>query len=143
MSLDIRTYRKKPVTVQAVPVTDENTDDVCRWIEEAGGQVLVTATLDLLVVTPEGNMHFGPGDWIIRGVIGEFYPCKASVFDATYESAGDQPSHAPVATIELLVAEVGRLRELAEELLGYVPDYFRKKWRFDEQLQEGAGFLDQ
>lgn len=37
-------------------------------------------------VLVEGTMTFGPGEWVIRGVEGEFYPCKASIFDATYEA---------------------------------------------------------
>ena len=46
-------------------------------------------TCDWLLVIPtlEGNMCAGPGDWIIRGVKGEVYPCKPDIFEATYEPA--------------------------------------------------------
>ena len=41
----------------------------------------------IYVQTLEGSMWAGPWDWIIRGVAGEFYPCKPDIFDATYEPA--------------------------------------------------------
>ena len=41
----------------------------------------------LLIATREGVMHASEGDWIIRGVQGEFYPCKPDIFAATYEPA--------------------------------------------------------
>lgn len=40
----------------------------------------------ILIDTLEGQMRADPGDWIIRGVKGEFYPCKPDIFDATYEA---------------------------------------------------------
>lgn len=39
------------------------------------------------IKTLEGTMHASPGDWIIRGVKGELYPCKPDIFEATYEPA--------------------------------------------------------
>lgn len=48
-------------------------------------------TLRLYINTPEGIMEALPGDWIVRGVIGEFYPVMADVFTATYEPAGHRP----------------------------------------------------
>jgi hypothetical protein len=41
---------------------------------------------DLLIPTLEGDMLAVPGDWIIRGIKGEFYPCKPDIFEATYEA---------------------------------------------------------
>lgn len=82
-----RMYRKRPVTVEAWVVTDENIDDVCAW---AGGErPPLNDAGDLcswfLIDTLEGAMQAHVGDWVIRGVEGEFYPCKASVFDVSYE----------------------------------------------------------
>jgi hypothetical protein len=48
----------------------------------------------LLIVTPEGVMTASPGDWIIRGVVGELYPCKPDIFVQTYEATGE-PDDAP------------------------------------------------
>ena len=39
----------------------------------------------LLIGTLEGTMAAAPGDWVIKGVAGEFYPCKPDIFEATYE----------------------------------------------------------
>ena len=52
--------------------------------------------LSLLIRTLEGEMKAQPGDWIIRGIAGEVYPCKPDIFEATYESA-PQPEAASVA----------------------------------------------
>ena len=46
----------------------------------------------LRLPTLEGNMIASPQDWIIRGVSGEFYPCKPDIFMATYEPAGGEAS---------------------------------------------------
>ena len=47
-------------------------------------------TTPLKINTLEGCMEASPGDWIIRGVQGEFYPCKPDIFEATYEEANDE-----------------------------------------------------
>ena len=51
------------------------------------GHYIDPATGDLMIRTLEGDMRAIPGDWIIRGVQGEFYPCKPDIFEATYEEA--------------------------------------------------------
>jgi hypothetical protein len=88
-------YQKKPVQVEAVqwqPVTKEYVADVLRWIGD--GALLGLLPGDgsgavLTIKTLEGTMETRPGDWIIRGVKGEFYPCKPDIFDATYEPVMD------------------------------------------------------
>ena len=92
-------FRKKPVTVEAHQVPDPS--DLQAWGELAGwllrhdcqalldgpdGEVGVDA---LLIPTLEGTMRADVGDWIIRGVQGEFYPCKSDIFEATYERVAD------------------------------------------------------
>jgi hypothetical protein len=80
-------WRKKPVEIEARlfdPGTDY--DEACSVVAWCSG----TATDDGCEIgTLEGVMLASPGDWIIRGVQGEFYPCKPSVFAATYEPAGE------------------------------------------------------
>jgi hypothetical protein len=85
------TYRKKPVEIQAVQFT--GTGDSCTAVTEflggshAPGHRWKATTYDGgWIVTLEGEMEFRPGDWIIRGVAGEFYPCKPDIFEATYEA---------------------------------------------------------
>ncbi|QXX74211.1 hypothetical protein [Methylovirgula sp. HY1] len=80
-------YRKKPVVIDAVQFNGKNTQAIMIWA--AGSTVVIrSGTPDCLTVaTPEGDMLASLGDWIIRGVKGEFYPCKPDIFEATYEAA--------------------------------------------------------
>jgi hypothetical protein len=82
-------FRKKPVVIEAVQLTRENRADVQAW---CGGKTWseppMRAVTGLTIHTLEGDHHAGFGDWIIRGVKGEFYPCKPDIFEATYEPAG-------------------------------------------------------
>lgn len=90
-------WRKKPVVVEAVRyigggnlAPDEATPDWI-WTALADGTVRsTTGQRDFLIIkTLEGEMAVIPGDWIIRGVAGELYPCKPDIFDATYETVSD------------------------------------------------------
>jgi len=78
-------FRKKPVVVEAVQVTDA-------WFDGSHPNPLHPPELDICpeyrwveVVTLEGTMTAQIGDWIITGVKGERYPCKPDIFEATYE----------------------------------------------------------
>ncbi len=77
-------FRKKPVVIEAIQWTGDNAQEVREFMREAsygwnpGSHAWV-------IVTLEGNMSALPGDWIIKGVKGEFYPCKPDIFAATYE----------------------------------------------------------
>ena len=79
-------FRKKPVVIEAMQYTGRNATDiglwagVGEWSDDFLGRVLTISTL-------EGEMTADIGDWIIRGVKGEIYPCKPDIFDATYEPA--------------------------------------------------------
>jgi hypothetical protein len=53
------------------------------------GWYLDPATGDLMIRTLEGDMRVSPGDYVIRGVQGEFYPCKPDIFEATYEEVSE------------------------------------------------------
>ncbi len=74
-------YRKKPVVIDAVRYTGPNFDEM----EEFVGGDAEFRDGELLIATAEGAMHASPGDWIIKGIKGEFYPCKPDIFEATYE----------------------------------------------------------
>lgn len=77
-------YRKKPVEVEAVQVTETNIGAVAVWCK--GFQVVVPRTAVVLIIpTLEGNMRAEIGDYIIRGVEGEYYACKQRIFEKTYE----------------------------------------------------------
>ena len=85
-------FRKKPVEIEAVrwghPGAPSRPQAIVNWITERGGQAgYVLEPFEALeIVTLEGAMYASPGDWIIRGVAGEFYPCKPDIFAATYEA---------------------------------------------------------
>ena len=74
-------YRKKPVIVDAVQWTGDNDEK----IEEFGASDTTVFRGEVLIETLEGMMVAAKGDYIIRGVKGEFYPCKPDIFAATYD----------------------------------------------------------
>lgn len=91
----VQTYKKKPVVVMALQFTGENADLVKTWMVdkcEVGceittepGSPIETETTCVYIKTLEGTMKAIPGDYIIRGIHGEFYPCKPEIFELTYE----------------------------------------------------------
>lgn len=76
-------FRKKPVVIEAVQWTGDNVDEVLEFV---GGELPVVRDEKIFISTLEGVMRGDIGDWIIRGVKGELYPCKPDVFEATYEA---------------------------------------------------------
>lgn len=78
-------YRKKPVVIDAVQYTGANFNDIEKFV---GGDAEFRMG-ELVVATLEGPLHASPGDWIIKGVMGEFYPCKPDIFALTYEAVDD------------------------------------------------------
>jgi hypothetical protein len=82
-------YIKLPVIVEAfkwVP-TDNNVALIRDWM---GGFISYNAKMQIEIETLEGVVFASPGDWIIKGVEGEFYPCKPSVFEKTYKKVEDK-----------------------------------------------------
>lgn len=77
-------YRKKPVVIEAVQF-DGSLNSVESMQIPNCSQLLGSNTLE--IETLEGVMSAQPGDWIIKGVKGEFYPCKPDIFAATYDPA--------------------------------------------------------
>lgn len=78
-------FRKKPVVIDAWPYKHKNkplnilpADIFCQLIVNDNNDEAVIKTL-------EGNMTVSPGDWIIKGVKGELYPCKPDIFEAIYQ----------------------------------------------------------
>ena len=81
-------YRKKPVVVEAMqwPEYDIIKNPIYEFLINGGADYVVIGDR-LRLRTLEGNMEANPGDWIIKGVKGEFYPCKPDIFEAAYEPA--------------------------------------------------------
>ncbi len=78
-------YRKKPIVIEAVQWTGTNVDEVLGFILAGGSARRGGSDHSLYIDTREGTMRADRGDWIIRGVKGEFYPCKPDIFAETYE----------------------------------------------------------
>lgn len=79
-------YRKKPVVIDAVQHKAGEQPD-CFCDDVIAGRMRYVEDGSVLITTLEGTMQAVPGDWIIRGVKGELYPCKPDIFSATYEPA--------------------------------------------------------
>jgi hypothetical protein len=85
-------FRKKPVVIEAIQwlnkkivVADDGSDPL-EWFFQAERNGSIQLAGDTLhIKTLEGTMRADVGDWIIRGVKGELYPCKPDIFEATYE----------------------------------------------------------
>lgn len=87
-------YRKKPVIIEAIQFED-NSDRIIEIHEFMGGDTIRVNYEDknnpyLKVETLEGIMKASVGDYIIKGVNGEFYPCKPDIFEKTYERVIDE-----------------------------------------------------
>ena len=83
-------YRKKPVVVEAMQYTQKNRPCIIKWVPnivhvgiDDDGAAYELA--NIRIPTLEGDMLASIGDWVIKGVKGEFYPCKPDIFDATYD----------------------------------------------------------
>ena len=79
-------FRKKPVVIEAVLFTGDIRDPELISFVDGAGVCAVDDYEDthLEIPTLEGKMRANKGDWIIRGVKGELYPCKPDIFEATY-----------------------------------------------------------
>ena len=100
MPIMLGRYRKRPVEIDAVQWdgTNESATPIINWILSNGGSATYQCDGDtctdipdedhhIAIPTLEGTMRVSPGDWVIKGVQDEFYPCKPDIFAATYEHA--------------------------------------------------------
>lgn len=102
--MTVKQYRKKPVVIEAMQYDGFNSKEIEKWAEESGlnrtvyefdfeeqgagyPPVLIVA---LAIETLEGTMIANVGDWIIKGVAGEFCPYKPDIFEKTYEEVNDE-----------------------------------------------------
>ena len=81
----INKYRKKPVIVEAIVWTGNNIDEIKELAKNAVEHIIFVDN-NLYIETLEGNMNVSIGDYIIKGIAGEFYPCKPDIFKETYET---------------------------------------------------------
>ena len=78
-------YTSLPVTIEAYQITDENCATLARWASDNGSYASASDNpISLSIRTLEGTMTAETGDWLIRGTVGEFYPCRDDVFRKKY-----------------------------------------------------------
>ena len=80
-------YRKKPVVVEVIHYRGKQDDSFLKAFVDSHCLYRDSDTSKCLIVTHEGDHQITDGDYIIKGVKGEFYPCKPDIFEMTYESA--------------------------------------------------------
>lgn len=79
-------YCKKPVVIEAIQWTGEWTKEFDDFVKMRNGRSFrYESGGSLFIDTLEGTMEASKGDYIIRGVNGEYYPCKPDIFEKTYE----------------------------------------------------------
>lgn len=120
---DMSKWRKKPVVIEAVQYKGHNRDEINAFVGADLKTELESETayiagkgapiFSLTIPTLEGDHKAMPGDWIIKGIKGEFYPCKPDIFEKTYEAVEEFDGMAvsngtPVEADEELVA-VGKV----------------------------------
>lgn len=76
-------YRKKPVVIEAFQWLVDKVPEW--WVEKSGSFEINLNNGCVYIPTLEGTMTANKGDWIIKGIKGELYPCKPDIFDSTYE----------------------------------------------------------
>lgn len=93
----IKKFRKKPVTIEVIRLLNSNDsiEECIEWVFKIGMETSLigkSVTIDdvknkggFYIPTLEGDMKVSMGDYIIKGVNGEFYPCKPDIFNKTYE----------------------------------------------------------
>lgn len=149
-------YRKKPVVIESIQWegTKKSWDEIkamgCPTIPGEMG------TDTFLIPTLEGNMIATKGDWIIKGVAGEFYPCRSDIFEKTYEPVSDlvasvQEDSSPIATLlssagnsveqELIEAYKEYVTLLREEISDMIGLAFAHGWR-SVRFEEGQRLRD-
>jgi hypothetical protein len=88
----VEKYRKKPIVVEAIQWTGKNLKEVIKFLNDCNCKREVRIEDDddghikLSIVTLEGVMKANYGDYIIKGIKGEFYPCRKDIFEETYEN---------------------------------------------------------
>lgn len=114
---EIKSYRKKPVTIQGVRWngTKESADAIVEWIERNDGEAEYLGGNEqrILINTLEGWVGVKPDDYVMRGLKGEFYPHAGGHFDEAFDPAE-----------EIVFSEVRH--ELSEEIIDAVREEARK-----------------
>lgn len=82
-------FRKRPVVIDAVQFTGGNLAQIAEFSGYDVAEQCDRFYDSIVIETLEGDMKARPGDWIIKGVKGELYPCRDDIFGVTYEPVED------------------------------------------------------
>lgn len=87
-----KAYKKKPVVIMAIQWTGDNCDEVSLFLRGAllGRLGIIIPNAPFTIATLEGDHQANIGDWIIKSIQGEFYPCKPDIFKQTYDPVSDE-----------------------------------------------------
>lgn len=110
-------YRKKPVVIEAFKWTgDMNQVEDPEWIIEAIKKGTIwfvnyeaNKTCEMIIKTLEGSMKANQGDYIIKGINGEIYPCKPDIFEKTYEPADKEVIVTAKAVVDAINKSQGHI----------------------------------
>ena len=136
----VRYYRKKPVVIEAVVWTGSNNDEIAVFTNGAGKFTreveIYGIDYRLYIETLEGTMEANIGDYIIRGINGEFYPCKPDIFKITYEEV--EPGYVVVETALFFSKESSKYATNNED---YNLDFVCIQLMYLKSLLKIRGFL--
>jgi hypothetical protein len=77
-------YRNLPVEIEAMQLTRDSWGKIVDWIGDSNIKIR-TKRVQIFIQTLEGKVCAQEGDYVIKGVVGEFYPCRKDIFESTYE----------------------------------------------------------
>lgn len=93
----MKKYRKKPVVIEAVQLQENNMKEVLAFLKNVKIKMIFSHVEEeskkfkyMIITTLEGDMKANFRDYIIKGVNGEFYPCKPDIFEKTYEEIEEE-----------------------------------------------------
>jgi hypothetical protein len=89
---EVKKYRKKPIVIEALQWTGKNIDDIFLFINTVDINIIKSwdsRELTITINTLEGDHIASVGDYIIKGIANEFYPCKPDIFKKTYEKVNE------------------------------------------------------
>lgn len=95
MTSILKKYRKKPVVIDAIQLDAQNMGPLVEQMKKEGHEVRthseppMRAITGIAIKTLEGTMIGNIGDYIIKGVQGEYYPCKPDIFEKTYDKVDE------------------------------------------------------
>lgn len=86
----IQKFRKNPLVIEAIKLTKESFDEIVQWIGEDNLDDGTSIDEQYIGInTLEGTLYPDFGDYIIKGINGEFYPCKPDIFEKSYTLVGE------------------------------------------------------